>query len=485
MIETPEQEAILGSAVSTKDNIMIRALAGCGKTTTLRMIERTIPSKPILFLAFNKRIVSEIEYKSHTSPDSDRRMSSTTTVRTFNSLGHRIWAQTQKSKNLSLNAKKVPDILRGIIADEIKKKEQRDAIWEVFWDVVAGVGLAKALGYIPSGKFEDTERLCTAQDFHSALDESPDDLTADLIDLVLFRSIQAAFNGTIDFNDQVYMPALFGGTFPQFPVVMVDEYQDLNPVNHAILNRLVRGRLVGVGDPWQNIYGFRGASPAGMSEAEATFSMTPLDLSVSFRCPQAIVENARWHVPHFKWIKEGGHVETLTDGSSYHIPNDGCVILCRNNAPLFRMALLLLQSGRSVTVVGSDIGPKLIAILRRLGPEELSRSQTLAAIEEYREEKLSRGSLTANDLADCMKVFASHGDSLGQAIRYAEHVLKQEGSIKLMTGHKAKGLEFPHVYHLDRWLCRDTPQDNNLAYVIDTRAMETLTYIDSRAIKWQ
>jgi len=50
-----------------------------------------------------------------------------------------------------------------------------------------------------------------------------------------------------------------------------------------------------------------------------------------------------------------------------------------------------------------------------------------------------------------------------------------------MTGHRSKGLEFPHVYFLDEHLInpeRD-PQANNLRYVIATRAQETLTYIKS------
>jgi hypothetical protein len=48
-----------------------------------------------------------------------------------------------------------------------------------------------------------------------------------LIDSVLTDSIRLAYEGQIDFDDQIYMPTLFGGTFPRFPLVMVDEAQDL------------------------------------------------------------------------------------------------------------------------------------------------------------------------------------------------------------------------------------------------------------------
>lgn len=470
MDPTAEQIDILEASVNGNDNLMLNALAGCGKTTTLELIERAVKTRPILYLCFNKKIAE----------DATERMLSTTTVRTFNSLGHRIWAKAC-DKNLKLNPKKTQDLLRTLI-DEVPKREQ-GPIWDSFWNVVHGVGLAKSLGYIPDGKYTQYKPLIGRADFHARLEEAPDDLTADLIDSILTRSIAAAFAGNIDYNDQVYMPAIFGGTFPRFPLVLVDEAQDLNPTNHALLDKLVKHRAIFVGDPWQSIYGFRGAVQAGMATLAAKFKTTPLDLSTSFRCPQAIVENARWRVPHFKWIKPGGHVEILKDTSPADLPNDA-VILCRNNAPLFAVALRLLSVGRSVSVSGSDIGPKLVALMRKLGPESLTRDQAKGAIANWLAEKLDKGSSTAEDMAACMTVFVEAGIDLGQAIRYAEHVLAQKGQIRLMTGHKAKGLEWPLVYHLNPFLCREDEQDLNLRYVIQTRSMDQYYEINSDRIRW-
>ena len=130
--------------------------------------------------------------------------------------------------------------------------------------------------------------------------------------------------------------------------------------------------------------------------------------------------------------------------------------------------------------------------MRKLGPETLNREQSLGAIEEWRAAKTERGSKVAADLADCMKVFVEHGRDLGQAISYAEHILKQTGTIQLMTGHKAKGLEFDNaekmenpgpVYHLDPWLCRDDEQDQNLRYVIQTRSANRYFEINSSNVR--
>ena len=84
-----------------------------------------------------------------------------------------------------------------------------------------------------------------------------------------------------------------------------------------------------------------------------------------------------------------------------------------------------------------------------------------------------------------MRVFGSFGDTLGQAISYADHLFKQTGTITLLTGHKAKGLEWPVVYHLDPWLLGEGEQEQNLRYVILTRAMDSYYEIDSREIRWE
>jgi ATP-dependent exoDNAse (exonuclease V) beta subunit len=85
-----------------------------------------------------------------------------------------------------------------------------------------------------------------------------------------------------------------------------------------------------------------------------------------------------------------------------------------------------------------------------------------------------------------MKVLASHGRNLGEAIGYAEYLFKQSGQIHLTTGHKAKGLEWDDVYYLDPWLTRKTPndQEKNLDYVISTRSRDKLVEIDSDRIQY-
>ena len=55
MQATQEQHDIV-VAVNTGENLLVSALAGTGKTTTLRLIAETYPDRKMLYLAYNKNM---------------------------------------------------------------------------------------------------------------------------------------------------------------------------------------------------------------------------------------------------------------------------------------------------------------------------------------------------------------------------------------------------------------------------------------------
>jgi superfamily I DNA/RNA helicase len=63
------------------------------------------------------------------------------------------------------------------------------------------------------------------------------------------------------------------------------------------------GRIIAVGDRNQAIYGFRGAHSASMDEIKKRFNARTLPLSVSYRCPQAVVLKAREWVERIEWAE--------------------------------------------------------------------------------------------------------------------------------------------------------------------------------------
>lgn len=486
---TPEQQEIISAALTTKENILINALAGAAKTTTLELICKALPVQPILSLAFNKRIALEMT----------KRLPGHVACHTLNAIGHRVWMQAIP-RRLVLETKKSYNILKGLV-DALPRSQKSEA-YESFSDILKLIGAAKLAGYIPKG-VDAGKPLIPASEFWDSIDEDLAEFR-DLVDRALKESITQAYSGLIDFDDQIYMSTLFGGTFPRYPLIMVDEAQDLSALNHAMLEKLVVGRLIAVGDPFQSIYAFRGAMTTSMATLATKFSMREMSLSISFRCPRAIVERARFRAPHMlypEWAKEGLVNDLTTVGSgrdtedtpSHQIWNssiipDGSAIICRNNAPLFRLAFALIRAGRGVSIVGSDIGPSLVKALKKLGPETLNEDQTYDAIDRWEKEKLqkAKGKATVKDKAECLRVFVAVGHSLAGAIAYAESIFRSTGPIQLLSGHKSKGLEWDHIFHLDPGripspYCatdEEVDQEYNVRYVIETRAKESLTLVN-------
>ncbi|MEL0589012.1 MAG: ATP-dependent helicase [Planktothrix rubescens PR222] len=70
-----------------------------------------------------------------------------------------------------------------------------------------------------------------------------------------------------------------------FPVIIVDEFQDTNALSWALLNKLVneKSQLFFMGDSLQRIYGFIGAIPNLIVEAENLFSMDRIALEKNYR----------------------------------------------------------------------------------------------------------------------------------------------------------------------------------------------------------
>lgn len=476
---TDEQSAIIEFALGNpKRNILINALAGAAKTSTLRFLAKYESIEPTLSVAFNKRIADEM---SKVLPGHIR-------CATMNSVGHRVWGSAV-GKRLTLETKKNYNLVKDLI-DGLPRRGDREAAWDIFGDITKAISRAKLSGYVPAGTAQGRS-LLSADDFFGGLDEAPDNWFIDLVNSALARGIVQAYAGLIDFDDQIYMPTLFGGSFPTHKRVRVDEAQDLSPLNHAMVDRLVPSgtQLTAVGDPWQSIYAFRGADTTSMTRLRERFDMHEMTLSVSFRCPIAVIENVHWRVPHMKWPAWAklGRVETLETWNADTIP-DNSAIICRNNAPLLSCALALLRAKRGVHLVGTDLGPQLIRALKKLGPPELEQKDVFDAINQWEAEKLrrARNAAVVADKAECLRVFAEFGPTLGAAIAYCEHIFAAKGPIQLLSGHKAKGLEWNTVYHLDPhripspWAKEGEAleQEHNLKYVIETRPKAELFYVN-------
>jgi len=474
---TEEQAAIIDFALGNSQNLLINALAGAAKTSTLRFLCKYMSIEPTISLAFNKRIADEM---SKVLPGHVR-------CATMNSVGHRVWAAAV-GKRLVLDTKKNYNLVKEAI--ERLPRRDREASYEIMGDIIKAISHAKLSGYVPPNSVQG-KSLLTPEEFFGSLEEEPDDWFCQMVNEVLAVGIKQAYGGLIDFDDQIYMSTLFGGAFPQHKRVMADEVQDFSRLNHAMLEKLVGSStwLGAVGDPWQSIYAFRGADTRSMGYLRERFAMHEMTLSVSFRCPKAVVRNAHSRVPHMRWPEwaKEGQVTTLEEWKAHDIP-DSSAIICRNNAPLLSCALALLRAGRGVHLVGTDLGPQLVRALKKLSDDmQLPQEKVHEAINVWEQDKLrkTRNAGTVADKAECLRVFADFGPTLGAAIAYCERLFSSKGPIQLLSGHKAKGLEWQTVYHLDPhripspWSKEGEAleQERNVKYVIETRAKESLFFV--------
>lgn len=106
--------------------------------------------------------------------------------------------------------------------------------------------------------------------------------------------------GKIDFDDMPLIaydmlskhPWICAALRAKFPVIFVDEYQDLGHALHRIVLKLCfesNVRLFAVGDADQSIYGFNGAEPSLLMSLLDRADVTPINLKFNYRCGTDII----------------------------------------------------------------------------------------------------------------------------------------------------------------------------------------------------
>lgn len=482
---TPEQ-LNLYKAVPNGESLIIDAVAGSGKTTSLKEVGKQI-KVPMLAVAFNVKIKKTLE---EAIPNA--------TVKTLNGLGHGALVKFI-GKRPTVDSYKVGKITTQVLKDNgIQDQES--------WDIIRRlVSHAKSAGLVPRGSgpgspksliednYNEWDNLATFYDldFDSTLHE--------LAHEVLVRSNRQVFvDGIIDYDDQLYISICWNATFQRYPVVLVDEAQDLSPIQHIMLERslILGGQLIAVGDPHQAIYGFRGALSNSMELLQDRFSMTTMPLSFSFRCGKAIITKAQKYVPHIKapdWQIDG-EVRKLSKYSKSEFQH-GDAILCRFNGPLIAMAYKLLKQGVGVHMLGRDIGAGLKRLVKTLGSSTIEQLETDLETWAQREIALAKAKgkfdkvEKIEDKRDSLAAVISHSGakSIEELVNLIDNLFGRESApITLGTGHRAKGLEWDRVFFLDSWRIPSKyatqdwqlQQEDNLAYVIITRARKVLTYIN-------
>src|SRR5262245_39150942 len=260
------------------------------------------------------------------------------------------------------------------------------------------------------------------------------------------------------------------------------------------------GRLVAVGDPHQAIFGFTGADNESLNLIKKLFGATTLTLSVSWRCPKAVVAVARQYVSHIQPAETAAEgvvrSATYTDMVAAILP--GQAVLCRYNAPLVDLCFRLIREGKPAKIEGRSIGEGLVALVGRWKVKGLDAFEGKLAKWNDRERAKLAGA------KDAEAKLENHEDKYATILclverareRGVQTVYEMQEMVRSMFAdvgndatlivlssvHKSKGLEWGTVHILGRenmpspravqqW---QKEQEINLCYVAVTRAQVEL-----------
>lgn len=477
--DTEEQLAIYQEVELGDGNLVIRARAGSGKTTTLVNLSKKLPhGKSVTFLAFNKHIQEELK----------RKLPSSVFVYTSHGLGYS--AIKRKYKDVEVDEFKVDKV----IAKHLKT-----------WDLTQVMNVVEYVSKIK--QMVNLIRLTLTFDEYKVLELAERyDLKFDLEDTKrCFLILEEMLNDkkTIDFTDMVYLPCVDKKIwlFPQ-DYVLVDEAQDLCKAQHELVKKLVKWdkvtgkpttRLIFCGDDLQSIYGFTGADTNSFENLTRFPNTKVLPLTTTFRCAKNIVAEAN------KLVSDIRPMETAEDGvvrvgSVLDEAGDGDFILARKSLPLIRLFFNFLVMKKKATIKGSDFGVNLIHMiegeksLAQLGATLINnlnafadklRKSGVLDIDEH------TGYVMLKDKTDVLQFLMKMVNSIDELKSMIYAIFKDNitDGIVLSTIHKAKGLEADRVFIVrpdeiplgvsKGWMYQ---QELNLKYIAITRAKKELIY---------
>ena len=491
---SPQQAAVLDFVRSGQGSALVTAVAGAGKTTTLIQAALAMQGS-VAFMAYNKKIAVEIQerLKASGAPAQVK-------AGTFHSFGFQAWRRV--APKVRVEDKKV-----FAIVDEMKVPDDLKSF------VVRLVSLAKQRAVGVLSRIEDESvwhEMVEHFDVEELL-ESEGELDAQVqsgieyAQQALYRSIDLD-KTVIDFDDMIYAPLYHDSRMWQNDWVLVDEAQDTNPARRALAKKMLRpgGRALFVGDPAQAIYGFTGADNDALDIISSEFGCTQLPLTVTFRCPKAVVARAQDWVSHITADASApeGLVQTVTqDEFSKIVPDASDAILCRNTKPLVELAYGYIRRGIGCHVEGRDIGRGLLSLAGKWKTNSLDALQDKLACYLTRETErfLAKGqedkAASLTDKVETLFVIIESldGDATVADLRSAIERLfsdtpegQQSRNLTLSTIHKAKGREWNRVFWFGRNRYQPSPfarqdwqlvQEDNLMYVAATRAKQTLVEV--------
>ena len=338
-------------------------------------------------------------------------------------------------------------------------------------------------------------RRLTPQTYRDGLGAHEPPIPEDLMATV-FREYERRkeASGAIDFEDLLELTVrlyeedehALAALRDRYAAFTVDEYQDVNLLQQSLLELWLgpRDDLCAVGDDYQSIYGFTGASPQWLLGLATRFPQaTVVRLEENYRSSPQVLALANRLVPRL-----GGAEKTLRatrpegpepELRGFDSPEaEGAWVLDRVRAlraegvPYEEMAVLMRLNARSVdfeelfadagipfqgaALLSRDGARQLLKGLRGAGfgslAEEVRRVARQQGLVDEVPDKLGERELVRQaDLARLCKLAEEFDDGTKTVEQWIEWLRARfahgaEGGVHLLTLHRAKGLEFEAVF---------------------------------------
>lgn len=507
---TVEQKAIVAEAKRTKGNIKIQAYAGAAKTTTLRLVSEAMPRKSFLYVAFNKSI----------QEDAQKSFPDNVVARTAHSLAYgqtRMFEENWKTKlNMRIKTKDYiplldlpPDtkfVFINAILDTVKKFEYSDSriltTEHVPYDVIK-TAKAKIENLFPYVEEISKEEIDAERE--KKLEDLKDRIAGYAKNLWDMKIIETNLKVPIQHDTYLKMWQLSDPVIRGYDVILFDEAQDANPVILNIVTQQKHMQLYTVGDSFQSIYAFRGATNA--------MDIIPADsehyLTKSFRFGKRIADVAAAVLRHRNLKKPIVGFEKVTSTLGKVDQKKKFTVIFRTNAGLLREALDLSDKGVLAAVVGKIDGA-ISKIRSAYYMYDDKKDKVIdAEIKQFEnwDELVDVAKKTENfEMQTIIDFVIEYTEDVPHLLRKLEESCtfsEKNAKVILTTGHKAKGREFDQVIIGQDFARRFEgkegglkkpedvhPQEINLLYVALTRAIKRLeipttlkNYLASQGLK--
>lgn len=483
---TAEQKRLFTFVEKRDENILIKALAGSGKTSSIIEAATLLPKeKSKLFLAFNKHIQEELKEKLPQD------------MKCFTTYG---------IGNASIRRKYGDDIkFNEFKIDNIIKSKSKN--WEL--DVEFDNNDELISTYLSNiKKLVDLCRLTLTlkPDYVPYIAERFDIYLKSKKDIKrVLKILDEATNDRTqyDYTDMVYLPSIDSSLWMyQYDYVFVDEIQDLNRCQIKILEKCIKrdrktgkikGRLISVGDAFQNIYGFNGSGDNSFEWFEKFENTAILPLTTSFRCSKNVIRKAQEIVPEIKAL-DSAPDGMVREGNVLEEARGGDFVLCRTTMPLVQLFFQFLSQNKKAIIKGSDIGVHLIELVGKVKTIPELHSHWSKELLLFRNRLVSEGILNPNehtgyttleDKVNTLIFLSTYANDIEDLKLKIKAIFTDDiDGICLSTVHKVKGLEADRVFIVRPDLLPMTTvtkgwqvqQEKNLEYVAITRAKLELIY---------